>query len=312
MAELSPIVPSFPTSASADSGEHKVVTVLRGELAEAADWAERLGPEAMHDLMQTLLARVQNIVQHYGGTLVQVSGEGFVGLFGAPVAHEDHARRAVLAAVELRQRLQEEAIGSAQTRGKRVILGWGLHTGSIVVGPLPHTPPQLHFTAIGATTTLATALRQLADPNIILLSATTHELVQAEIHSMPAARSSAPDRHLPCRIYTVHSMRQRHGGVPGRRRRPLTCYVGRERELAVLHEHLGQVRQDQGQVIGIVGAPGMGKSRLLYEFAQQVAAQSVTYYEGHCLPYGTTTPYGPILNVLRQHCGLLDGAARRR
>jgi DNA-binding winged helix-turn-helix (wHTH) protein len=98
LEEASAIVTSPPTPGSVNTEEHKVVTVLCGGLAEAADWAERLGAEAMHHLMQTLLDRVQNIVQRYDGTLVQVSGEGFVGLFGAPVAHEDHARRAVLAA----------------------------------------------------------------------------------------------------------------------------------------------------------------------------------------------------------------------
>ncbi|HEY7496468.1 MAG TPA: AAA family ATPase, partial [Candidatus Tectomicrobia bacterium] len=308
MEDASLVVPSSTTPDSADTGEHKVVTVLCGGLAEAADWAERLGAEAMHDFMQALLARVQNIVQRYGGTLVQVSGEGFVGLFGAPVAHEDHARRAVLAAVELRQCLQEEAVFSAQTRGQRVILRWGLHTGSLVVGPLPHTPQQL-FTAIGATTTLATALRQLATPDAILLSAATYELVQAEIHGMLAGTLNRAGQPVPLLIYTVQDVRQRRGGVPGRRRRPLTRYVGRERELAILHERLGQVRQGQGQVIGIVGDPGMGKSRLLYEFVQQVAEQAVIYYEGHCLPYGTTVPYGPILDVLRQHCGLPERAS---
>jgi class 3 adenylate cyclase/tetratricopeptide (TPR) repeat protein len=308
MEEPSAIVPSPPTPGSADTGEHKVVTVLCGGLVEAADWAERLGADAMHTLMQTLLARVQHIVQRYGGTLVQVSGEGFVGLFGAPVAHEDHARRAVLAAVELRQCLQEEAAFSAQARGKRVILRWGLHTGSLVVGLLPHTPQQL-YTALGATTALAAALQQLANPDAILLSTATYELVQAEIHGMPAGTLNCAGQTAPLLIYTVQGVRQRHGGVPGRRRRPLTRYVGRERELAVLHERLGQARQGQGQVIGLVGDPGMGKSRLLYEFVQQVADQAVTYYEGHCLPYGTTVPYGPILDVLRQHCGLLDRAS---
>jgi class 3 adenylate cyclase/tetratricopeptide (TPR) repeat protein len=308
MEEPSSVVTSLTTPGSVDTGEHKVVTVLCGGLAEAADWAKRLGAEAMHDLMQTLLARVQNVVQHYGGTLVQVSGEGFMGLFGAPVAHEDHARRAVLAAVELRQRLQEETAFSAQTRGQRVILGLGLHTGSIVVGPLAYTPQQL-YTAVGATTTLATVLQQLANPDAILLSAATYELVQAEIHGMPAGTLNRAGQTSPLLIYTLQGVRQRRGGVPVRRRRPLTRYVGRERELAVLHEHLGQVMQGQGQVIGIVGEPGMGKSRLLYEFVQQVAEQAVTYYEGHCLPYGTTTPYGPIIDVLRQHCGLLDRAS---
>ena len=126
---------------------------------------------------------------------------------------------------------------------------------------------------------------------------------------MPAGTLNHAGQPAPLLLYIVQGVRQRRGGVPGRRRRPLTRYVGRERELAVLHEHLGQAMQGQGQVLGIVGEPGMGKSRLLYEFVQQLAEQAVTYYEGHCLPYGTTTPYGPILDVLRQHCGLLDRAA---
>jgi class 3 adenylate cyclase/DNA-binding winged helix-turn-helix (wHTH) protein/tetratricopeptide (TPR) repeat protein len=308
MEEPSAIVPPSTMPGAADTGEHKVVTVLCGELAEAADWAERLGAEAMHTLMQTLLAQVQHSVQRYGGTLVQVSGEGFAGLFGAPVAHEDHARRAVLAAVELRQRLQEEAVFSAQAFGKRVILRLGIHTGLLVVGTLSYTQQQL-YTALGATTTLAAVLQQRANPDAILLSATTYELVQAEIHGMPAGTLDRAGQPAPLPIYTVQGVRQRHGGVPGRRHRPLTPYVGRERELTALHERLGRVVQGQGQVIGIVGEPGMGKSRLLYEFVQQVAKQAVTYYEGHCLPYGMTTPYGPILDVLRQYCRLPDRAA---
>jgi DNA-binding winged helix-turn-helix (wHTH) protein/class 3 adenylate cyclase len=308
MEEPSTTVTSPPTPGSADTGEHKVVTVLCGGLAEAAAWAERLGAEAMHNLMQTLLARAQNVVQRYGGTLVQVSGEGFVGLFGAPVAHEDHARRAVLAAVELRQCLQEEAAFSAQTQGKRVILRLGLHTGSLVVGTLPYTPQQL-YTALGATTTLATVLQQLATPDAILLSAATYELVQAEIHGMPAGTLDRAGQPAPLLIYTAQGVRQRRGRVPGRRRRSLTRYVGRERELVVLHERLGRVMQGQGHVLGVIGEPGMGKSRLLYEFVHRVAGQAVIYYEGHCLPYGTTTPYGPILDVLRQHCGLPEHAA---
>jgi DNA-binding winged helix-turn-helix (wHTH) protein/tetratricopeptide (TPR) repeat protein len=303
LEEVSPVITSPPTPGSVNPGEHKVVTVLCGGLAEAADWADQLGTEAMHHLMQTLLGRVQNVMQRYDGTLVQVSGEGFVALFGAPVAHEDHARRAVLAAVELRQHLQEEAAFSAQTRGKRVLLHMGLHTGSLVVGTFPYTPQQL-YTAIGTTTTLATVLQQLANPDAILLSAATYGLVQAEIHGMPAGTLKSAGQPSPLLLYTVQGVRQRRGGVPGRRRRPLTRYVGRERELAVLHERLEQAMRGQGQVLGVVGEPGMGKSRLLYEFVHQVAEQAVTYYEGHCLPYGTTTPYGPILDVLRQHCGL--------
>jgi class 3 adenylate cyclase len=206
LEESSTIVISPPTPGSADTGEHKVVTVLCGGLAEAADWADQLGTEAMHHLMQTLLGRVQTIVQRYDGTLVQVSGEGFVALFGAPVAHEDHARRAVLAAVELRQCLQAEVAFSAQIPGKRVILRLGLHTGSLVVGTLPHTPQQLYI-ALGATTTLAIVLQQLATPDAILLSAATYELVQAEIHGMPAGTLDRAGQPASLLIYTVQGVR---------------------------------------------------------------------------------------------------------
>jgi predicted ATPase len=126
---------------------------------------------------------------------------------------------------------------------------------------------------------------------------------------MPAGTLDRAGQPASLRLYTVQGVRQRRGGVPGRRRRSLTRYVGRERELAVLHDHLGRVRQGQGQVLGIVGDPGMGKSRLVDEFVHQLAGQAVTAYEGHCLPYGTTTPYGPILDVLRQQCGLPERAA---
>jgi class 3 adenylate cyclase len=127
--------------------------MLCGALAEASALAGRLGPEAMYHLMRDVLALAQATVQRYGGSLLQVSGEGFVGLFGAPVAHEDHARRAVLAALELRQHLRVPAALRGQPHGVAVRLG--LHTGAVVVGPLQHDP-QRPYTAAGDTLHLAT------------------------------------------------------------------------------------------------------------------------------------------------------------
>jgi DNA-binding winged helix-turn-helix (wHTH) protein len=145
------------------SVEHKQVTMLCGTLAEAPALAARLGPEAMYRLMHDVLTLAQETVQRYDGTLLQVSGEGFVVLFGAPVAQEDHARRAVLAALELHQRLQVPEARRGQTHG--VALRLGLHTGSVVVGPLEYDP-QRPYTAVGDTLALATRLQQQAEATL--------------------------------------------------------------------------------------------------------------------------------------------------
>jgi DNA-binding winged helix-turn-helix (wHTH) protein/class 3 adenylate cyclase len=161
-------------SARVSDGEHKQVTVLCGALAEAETLAVRLGPEAMYHLMHDVLALVQGTVQRYEGTLTQVLGDGFVALFGAPVAQEDHARRAVLAALELRQRLRVPDTIRGQSHGVAVRLG--LHTGPVVVGPLAYEPQRL-YTAAGDILRLATRLQHQATPDTCLVSAATYLLV---------------------------------------------------------------------------------------------------------------------------------------
>ena len=287
-------------------GEHKQVTVLCGALAEAPTLAARLGPEAMYHLMRDVLALAQDTVQRYGGTLLQVSGEGFLALFGAPVAQEDHARRAVLAALELRQRLRTPDALRGQPHG--VALRLGLHTGPVVVGPLAHDP-QRPYTAVGDTLALATRLQQQAAPDTLLLSAATYALVQAEVQGAAWAAGPSDASVSPVVGYVVHGLLRRRAGVPRRGARLLSPLVGRARELALLHERLALAASGQGQVIGMAGEPGMGKSRLLAEFAHSLNGQSVTYCEGHCLAYGSATPYLPVRDLLRQLWGLPDTAA---
>jgi class 3 adenylate cyclase/DNA-binding winged helix-turn-helix (wHTH) protein len=284
--------------------EHKQVTVLCGALAEASALASRLGPEAMYHLMHNVLALAQETVQRYGGTLLQVSGEGFLALFGAPVAQEDHARRAVLAALDLRQRLQVREREALQGQPHGVTLRLGLHTGPVVVGPLEYDP-QRPYTAVGDTLALATRLQQQAAPDTVLVSAATYVLVQAEVEG--EAWAAGPSTALALG-YVVHGLLQRRAGVPWRGGRPLNPMVGRARELALLHERLALAARGHGQAVGLVGEPGMGKSRLLEEFAQSLAVQAVTYCEGHCLAYGSAIPYLPVRDLLRQVWGLPDTA----
>jgi len=279
--------------------EHKLVTVLCCAVTDAPALAVHRGPEAMHRLMQTFFALAQEVMHRYDGTITHVTGEGFTAVFGAPVGQEDHARRAVLAALELGQRLRTQPLDAAHA------VGMGLHTGPVVVGGLASAPQRL-YTAMGDTLHQASRLQRLASPGAIFLSAATHRLVQAEVRAEVADVSALDVQGVPDPVYTVQGLTQRRAGVSGQGTRHRSRFVGRERELALLHERLAHVAQGHGQVVGIAGEPGMGKSRLLAEFHRSLVGQPVTYREGHCLPYSSTTPYVPMRDLLRQGCDLTE------
>ena len=301
------VLQSAPTAAALEE-EHKLVTILCGALAEAPALAARLGPERWYRLLQTVVGLIQEVLQHYTGTLTLVTSDGFTAVFGAPVAQEDHARRAVLAALELRQRLQHAPALQTQDTGGILSLGMGLHAGLVVVGGLGQAPQRL-ATAVGAPLLIATRLQQQAAPGTILLSAATYELVHAEVQATPCGTLDMDVQPTPMAVYAVQGPLRRHAGVAGRGPRALSPFVGRERELALLQEHLAAAREGQGQVVGLVGVPGMGKTRLVRELCCRIPGDQVTVYEGRCLSYGQNTPYLPVRDLVRQMCGLTEGDA---
>jgi class 3 adenylate cyclase/DNA-binding winged helix-turn-helix (wHTH) protein len=286
-------------------GERKQVTILCCALADARGVAAHAGSEAMYRLMRAFFALAQHVVQRYAGTLTQRLSDGFVALFGAPVAHEDHARRAVLAALELQQRAREEPALREPLRGASLATSMGLHTGMVIVGPLGEDAQTL-YAALDDAADIAGQLQRLAGPDMILMSEATRRLVREEVQVEAydaAALAELPD---PLPVYKVRAVMIRRSGVPGRGGRLLSPFVGRTRELATLQALLAQAKTGQGQVVGIVGEPGIGKSRLLYEFARTLRNTRVSYLEGHCLAYDQATPYGPVLGILRQLCGMSD------
>jgi class 3 adenylate cyclase/tetratricopeptide (TPR) repeat protein len=296
-------------TATALEEEHKLVTILCGALAEAPALAARLGPEQWYRLLRTVVGLIQDVLWHYAGTLTVATSDGFTAVFGAPVAQEDHARRAVLAALELRQRLQDASPLYPEDTEGRLRFGMGLHSGLVVVGRLGQAPQRL-ATVVGSPLHIATRLQQQAAPGTILLSAATYHLVHAEVRATPCGTLAMDEQPTPLAVYAVQGLLRRHAGVAGRGPRPLSPFVGRERELAQLQEHLAAAMAGQGQVVGVVGAPGMGKTRLLTEFCRRVPGDQVTVYEGRCLSYGQNTPYLPVRDLVRQICGLAEGAER--
>jgi predicted ATPase/DNA-binding winged helix-turn-helix (wHTH) protein len=288
------------------AGEYKQVTVLCGGLPDALALAGRLGPEAMHRHMQTVFTVVQQVLHRYAGSLIEFSGEGFVALFGAPVAQEDHAQRAVLAALALHAQVDVSAPDRSQAPAEPLALCLGLHTGRVVVDRLGGDPQRL-YTAAGETTRVALRLRQLAVPGMTLLSAATQPLVQEHVQVELWGEVQIGVEHASVPMYVVRGIVYQHSGVVGHGARARSPFVGRARELALLQERLDAVVTGQGQVVAVVGEPGMGKSRLLAEYRRGLVGREARYVEGHCLSYGSATPYVPLVDLVRQLCAITTG-----
>ncbi len=291
------------TSRTALEGERKQVTVLFCDLVSSTALADRLGPEIMHGLLSRFFELALGEVHRYGGTINQFLGDGFMALFGAPVAYEDHARRAVLAAVGLGHLLAErrDELGGA---GASLTVRMGLNTGQVVVGGIGDRL-RMDYTAVGDTTNLAARLQQLATPGAILVSEATARLVGEGVRLEPLPPAVVKGKTEPVRAFRVLGVERAAASaspLPG----ALSPFVGRERELDVLEELLEQAAAGQGQVVGIAGEAGSGKSRLLAEMRRRRSDGVESILVGRCLSYGAGVPYLPLLHLLRVAWGIAD------
>jgi class 3 adenylate cyclase/tetratricopeptide (TPR) repeat protein len=291
------------TSRGALEGERKLVTVLFCDLANSTELAARVGPEGMHALLDQFFELALAEIHRYEGTVNQFLGDGLMALFGAPVAHEDHARRAVLAALAIAQRLASARLdGGGEPVELQVRMG--LNTGLVVVGRIGDNL-RMDYTAVGETTHLAARLQQLAEPGTIVVSDAVAQLVQREVRLEARPPVRVKGKADPVRVHRVLGLVPRGTAAVGLGERPLVRFVGRQAELERLEALLRRVDAGQGQAVGLSGDPGVGKSRLLFEFRARLPGD-VRYLEGRCLSYGSTVPYLPVLDVLRQFCGLTE------
>jgi len=230
---------------SALEGERKSVTVLFCDVVRSTALAERLGPEGMHALLGRFFELALAHVHRYEGTVNQFLGDGFMALFGAPLAHEDHARRAVLAALDLRAALAERPI---EAGGAPVSLDirLGLHTGFVVVGAIGDL--RMDYTAVGDTTHPAARLQQLASLGEILVSDATARLVRGYVTLAPRGATEIRGLSAPVTLHALIGAGERRSSLePGER--PLGHFVGRDRELRALRDLLAEVEAGRGQVV---------------------------------------------------------------
>jgi len=295
-----------PPAAAADrdlsESERKRVTVIFCDIVNSTGLAERLGPEAMHALLNRFFGLALGEVHRYGGTINKFLGDGFMALVGVPQTHEDHARRAVLAAIGV-QRLLGEDLPELQGLDAPLQARIGLNTGMVVVGSLGDDL-EADFTAIGDTINVAARLESLAQPGEILISESTARLVTGYVRVEAVGPLQVKGKGEPVPSYRVLGLGPRRSPLEGLGPRALSRFVGRERQLAALADLQAQARDGHGQVVGLVAEPGMGKSRLVYEFRRSLAGERVTYLEGRCLSFGASIPYLPVLDIVRANCGI--------
>jgi class 3 adenylate cyclase/tetratricopeptide (TPR) repeat protein len=297
-------------SRAALEGERKQVTVLFADIQDSLELIRGLDPEAVQQLLDPALHAMMDAVHRYEGTVNQVLGDGIMALFGAPIAHEDHAARACYAALAMQTALRDYAEEVRRAHGVALQSRIGLNSGEVVVRTI-HNDLHMDYSAVGQTTHLAARMEQLAAPDTILLTAATARLVAGLVRVK--AWGPMPVKGLAALVEVFELL-----GVSGLRRRlqaararGLTRFVGRQTELTLLNAALAQAGAGHGQVVAVVGEAGVGKSRLVDEFVQLAHAQGWLVLDSAAVSYGQATPYFPIRDLLRRYCHLEEGEDAR-
>ena len=293
------------TSRRALEGERKQVTVLFADLKGSMELLAERDPEEARQLLDPVLEHMMAAVHRYEGTVNQVMGDGIMALFGAPLAHEDHAARACYAALAMQEALQRYAEEVRRTQGLLVQMRVGLHSGEVVVRAIGN---DLHmdYSAVGQTTHLAARMEQLAAPGSILLTAATLWLVEGLVRVQGLGPVPVKGLAEPVEVFELVGVTALRRRLQAATVRGLSPFVGRQPELAALRQALAQAGAGQGQIIALIGEPGVGKSRLVYEFLHSHHTQGWLILESSSVSYGKATAYLPVGDLLKAYCHIED------
>jgi class 3 adenylate cyclase/tetratricopeptide (TPR) repeat protein len=294
------------TSRSAIEGERKQVTVVFVDCAGFTALSSRLDPEDLHTVMDGCFQHLLDAVHRYEGTVNQFTGDGVMALFGAPIAHEDHAVRAVAAALAIQQAVRQYAESLRAQRGIDFAVRIGINTGPVVVGKIGDDL-RMDYTAQGETVNLAARLQQAAPAGGVRLSEATMRLVGGYFVIEPTSEVALKGLPAPVPTFTVTGERSGRARFDLALERGLTPFIGRRRELAFLRDAIDTARRGRGNVVSVVGAAGLGKSRLVYELKRGLDEDHVTFLAGRCHPHRETLPFHLIAQLLQMNFRLEDG-----
>src|SRR5262245_55195354 len=292
------------------TGERKQVTVLFADLKDSTELIRGLDPEAAQQLLDPAIHHMMDAVHRFEGTVNQVLGDGIMALFGAPIAHEDHALRACYAALAMQTAMHSYTEEVRRTRGLELRMRVGLNAGGVVVRAIGN---DLHmdYSAVGETTVLAARMEQTATPGTIRLSAPTLRLVEGLIQVTALGPVPVKGLEEPVEVFELVGASHLRRRLQAAAVRGLTPFVGRQHELAALHQALAQAQAGHGQVVALVGEAGVGKSRLVYEVIHSHRTQGWRVLERASVSYGQAPPYFPVIALLKRYCQIDEGDTAR-
>src|SRR5436190_2456682 len=278
------------TARSALEGERKQVTVLFADLKGSMELLADRDPEEARKILDPVLASMMDAVHHYEGTVSQVMGDGIMALFGAPLAHEDHAVRACYAALRMQDAIREHAEELHRSLGLPVHIRVGLNSGEVVVRSIG-SDLHMDYTAIGQTTHLAARMEQMAMPGTILIPSETLALIEGYVLTRPLGPRPVKGLDAPLDVYELTGASPIRSRLHAAAARGLTRFVGRDPELQQLALARDRSRAGSGQLVAVVGEPGVGKSRLYWEFSRSHLTDGWLVLESASVSYGKATPY---------------------
>ncbi len=288
---------------SALEGERKLVTVLFADVKGSMDLAEQLDPEEWHKILDGFFQILTDGVHRFEGTVNQYTGDGIMALFGAPIADEDHARRACLAVLHLRDALRAYADEVRRTHAVSFAARMGLNSGEVVVGRIGDDL-RMDYTAQGHTVGLAQRMEQLAEPGSAYLTAHTARLVEGYFALRSLGKVALKGVREPLGVYALEGLGSLRNPLERSRARGFSKFVGRATELATLEAALERSLQGRGQTVGVVAEAGTGKSRLCFEFAERCRSRGFTVLEARGIAHGRRVPLLPMLELFRAYFGV--------
>jgi class 3 adenylate cyclase/tetratricopeptide (TPR) repeat protein len=293
-------------SRQALEGERKQVTVLFADIRDSMKLIENRDPEEAQKIIDPVLHLMMDAVHRYEGTVNQILGDGIMALFGAPLAHEDHALRACYSALAMQEetRRHRRKLGQSEESGLQISIG--MNSGEVVVRSIDNDL-NIDYSALGQTTHLAARMQELAGGGTTLMTAATLRQVEGFVHVKSVGMVQAKGVSQPIEAFEVVAATMARTRVQAAAVRGLTPLVGRRTEIEVFSKLVEETASGKGQILAMVGEPGMGKSRLVHEFARHQLRPGWLVLEGASVSYGKATPYFPLIEMLRRYFQIRDG-----
>jgi class 3 adenylate cyclase len=290
-------------------GERKQVTVMFCDMEDFTQLTEKLGPDDTYVIMDQVYETLIHKVHDYEGTVNEMTGDGIMALFGAPIALEDAPQRAIRSALAIHREIAKfnDKIRQEKTHILPLRMRIGIHTGPVVVGTLGNDL-RVEFKAVGDTVNLASRVEGLAEPGVTYITEETYKLTEGLFRVEALGERKIKGKESPVKIYRVIASSTRRTRFDVSAEGGLTPFVGRDREIELLLDGFERVKQGNGQAYSIVSEAGVGKSRLLYEFRKKISNEDVTLLEGKCFSYSRSAAYHLHTDILRANFNIKEGS----